>query len=294
MNRVFKRIVATLFMLSFSSYCAQADDRLVVRGYNTGQIKDTVEEVFHFQYGRQIPRWNSKVCAQFIGVPREVSGYFDQALVQKFHAFGIATTQKCVLPNLYILATNQMDGLVSAIIRRDPFLMQGIDAAPQFAENFQPPSKDALKNLKKAFPIRWFANIGIADKENKPPLVLPGAPPTYIEEPSNTSDLGSTTREDIISMVILVDMSKMDGVSWNSIIEYVSMVAMTYPNLTDYDSNYTVLGTFIKNKIPSAGDFHMTSLDDAFVRALYDADPAEPGTSAADYLTNVIVNELKH
>lgn len=290
---MFGRIVSILFMLSYSIYGAQADDGLVVRGYNTVQIKNTVEEVFHFQYGRQIPRWNSKVCAQYIGVPREVSGYFGRSLAQKFHAFGIATTQKCTLPNLYILATNQMDELVSAIIRRDPYLMQGIDAAPQFAENFQPPSKDVLKNLKKAFPIRWFANIGIADKEDKPPLVLPGAPPTYIEEPSSTSDLGSTTREDIISMVILVDMSKMDGVSWNSVIEYVSMVAMTYPKLADYDSNYTVLGTFIRNKTPTAGDFHMTPLDDAFVRALYDADPAEPGTSAAEHLTNIVVNELK-
>lgn len=290
---MFERIVSVLFMISFSSYCAQADDALVVRGYNTGQIKNTVKEVFQFQYGRQIPRWNSKVCAQSIGVPREVSGYFDRSLVQKFQAFGIATTQKCTLPNLYIVATNQMDALVSAIIRRDPFLMQGIDAAPQFAENFLPPPKDVLKNLKKAFPIRWFANIGIADKENKPPLIIPGDPPTYIEEPSSTSDLGSTTREDIISMVILVDISKMEGVSWNSVIEYVSMVAMAYPKLTNYDSNYTVLGTFIRNKTPTAGDFHMTPLDDAFVRALYDADPAEPGTSVAEHLTNVVVNELK-
>ncbi|MQR98895.1 hypothetical protein GFJ39_06685, partial [Gluconobacter sp. AC10] len=95
------RIVAILFMLS-SIFCAQADDGLVVRGYNTTQIKNTVEEIFHFQYGRQIPRWNSKVCTQFIGVPREFSGYFGRYLAQKFHVFGIATTQKCTLPNLYI------------------------------------------------------------------------------------------------------------------------------------------------------------------------------------------------
>ena len=95
-------------------------------------------------------------------------------------------------------------------------------------------------------------------------------------------------------MAVTVDLSKMDGVSWPSLYEYVSMIALTNPALKDYDTTESILGSFVQNKQPQQGSFSMTNLDDAIVHQVYSLDPAEDGRSETQKITWDVTASLHH
>lgn len=288
---------AVVVLLCLASSGAYAQEHLVVKGYSSDQTSHAVEEIVQPRTDRQIARWNQMVCPQFVGFPADVEKQFEAHLEDRFARYGILVKAHCPIPQLFILATVHEDDLIDHILERDPYLMQGIDVAPgvidnfrvstAFADNFRLPPADVRHAIRQDYPVRWFSDVGIEYNGqtgthllngNLPPRFGGGrATALYIGEIPMTSFLGSIRHEDIKYMAITVDLSKMEGVSWPSLFEYVSMVALTNPQLKDYDTSETILGSFVKHRKPQSGDFAMTDLDDAVVREFYTNGRAEDG-----------------
>lgn len=290
--KVWMPLVAALLALAPSLH---AQEKLVVQGYSADQTRHAVEEIVQPASGRQIARWDQTVCSQFIGFPAGVEENFQSHLAERFAKYGVHLRANCRIPRLFILATVREDDLISHILDRDPYLMQGLDTSPVFNDNIRLPSPRVKKALQESYPVRWFADVGIEDAYHMPMHVGPTLMgPAYVHEPLVTSFLGSQTVETIKYMAVTVDLSKMDGVSWPSLYEYVSMIALTNPALKDYDTTESILGSFVQKKQPQQGSFFMTNLDDAIVHQVYSLDPAEDGRSETQKITWDVTASLHH
>ena len=290
--KVWMPLIAALFAFAPSLH---AQEKLVVRGYSADQTRHAVEDIVQPANGRQIARWDQTVCSQFIGFPAGVEEQFQAHLEERFAKYGVRLQAHCRIPRLFILATVHEDDLISHILDRDPYLMQGVDTSPVFTDNIRLPSSRVTKALRDNYPVRWFADVGIEDSDHTPMHVIPTLMgPTYVQEPLTTSFLGSRTVETIKYMAVTVDLSRMDGVSWLSLYEYVSMIALTNPALKDYDTTESILGSFVQKKQPQQGSFSMTDLDDAIVHQVYSLDPAEDGRSETQKITWDVTASLHH
>lgn len=298
--RVWVSMVAAIVCLVGSNTYAQ--ERMVVRGYTADQTSHAVEEIVQPRADRQIARWNQMVCPAFVGFPPEVERQFETHLEDRFARYGIPVKAHCRIPQLFILATAHEDDLIHRILERDPYLMQGIDVSPAFADNFRLPPADVRHAIRQDYPVRWFSDVGIEYNSEQGVHLLNGNLPVrfgggnatalYIGQIPMTSFLGSIRHEDIKYMAITVDLSKMEGVSWQSLFEYVSMVALTNPQLKDYDTTETILGSFVRHRAPQSGDFTLTDLDDAVVREFYTDDRAEEGTSETQKIGSEVTASL--
>jgi|GEM_PF-4197802 len=289
-------------LLCFASFDAQAQERLVVKGYTSDQTSHAVEEIVQPRTDRQIARWNQMVCPQFVGFPADVEKQFEAHLEDRFARYGIPVKAHCPIPQLFILATTHEDDLINHILERDPYLMQGIDVSAAFADNFRLPPSDVRHAIRQDYPVRWFSDVGIEYNGQTGTHLMNGNLPArfgggratalYIGEIPMTSFLGSIRHEDIKYMAITVDLSKMEGVSWPSLFEYVSMVALTNPQHKDYDTSETILGSFVKHRKPQPGNLVMSDLDDAVVREFYQDDRAEDGRSETQKIASDVTASL--
>ncbi|EHH67930.1 hypothetical protein [Gluconobacter morbifer] len=293
-GRFFPALFLLVFTMGQTAFGEdRGGDRMVVRGYRSEQVDRTVREVLTPPPGHQVPRWNMPVCTEFKGLDAPTEQQFRQHMTATFSRFGVTAKFSCRFSHLMVFVTTQATPLVDRILKRDPSLMQGLDTDPRFWTNGDRPSKEIIAALRRDYPVRWFADVGVEDAYGVPPMIVPGGSGVvYLSQPLNTTFLDPETREDLKYMVVIVDLSKMAGASWSSIFSYVEMVALLDPVLKDYDSRDTVLGAFIHNRQVQSGPFTLTPMDDAIIHAVYTMDLNEEARTTRELVTGSVTRTL--
>lgn len=223
-------------------------------------VQSFVEEVGDAQRDQNLARWDRRVC---IGVVN-LNARYAQALVDQVSAVamavGLRPGEPGCRPNVLILADSDGDALARALVAEDPQVFRpdigNTNLGQAALEQFQ----------SSGAPVRWWSV-------------------TY----TRTAEFGVTAsrirashEEALGHVIIILDTSQIGPVSFASLADYVSMVALAQVDAqidaSAYDSVF--------NLFAPAGSRtqRMTDWDLAYLRGLYEArgDAADPDRQARE------------
>ncbi len=208
-------------------------------------VTDFVEEVGVAQRDQNLARWDRRVCIGVVNMaPR-----FAQALVDQVSAVAMAVGlnpgDPGCRPNVLILADSNGDALAQALVEQDPQVFRpdigNTNLGQAALERFQ----------TSGAPVRWWQV-------------------TYMR----TSDFGVTAsrirdshEEAMGRVIIILDTTRIGSLSFASLADYVSMVALAQVDpQVDAGSYDSVFNLFAEN---GSRTQRMTDWDLAYLRALY-------------------------
>ncbi len=244
-----------------------------------------VDEVAAPVPGRGLARWMAPVCVGVVNFRAEAGRMIADRVAQTAGDLGVPIKEGDCAPNIFIIGTADGAGLAQRMVaenRNDfAFAATGTHASDVALSDFE--TSDA--------PVRWWhvsmpMTVNIVENTAGPAMRYPGRSPPFVVVFSR-SQLHARRRDDLFRVTVVVDVSKLDGVSVDQLSDYLVMVAFAQVDPRADTAPYdTVLNLF---KAPGrvAG---LTDWDRAYLSSLYAA-PADErrngGTQAAALVERV-------
>lgn len=229
------------------------------------QARTFVEVVGRAPGGRMLARWNSPVC---IGVVNLEAAYA-QAILDRIgliaEAVGAESEAPGCSPDVTVIFgdTATVTRLVDQAVADQPGYFRPTDLGTNL-------DRTALTRfVESEAPVRWWhVSLPVMADTGVPAIQLPGdeEPPTVVV--SSFSRVRSTTRDDLIHAVIVVDLQKVDGYPLGALADYVAMLALAQiqPDV-DIGGADSILGLF---DAPPGSIRGMSPTDVAYLVGLYE------------------------
>jgi hypothetical protein len=233
-------------------------------------VQDFVGEVAAPAGVRGPARWNGRVCVGVVNLRAEVAQYIVDRTSDVARELGVNAGEPGCTPNVLIIAAEDgravADGIVE--VRRSAFRPGGSGMTR---------SLRALEEFRTSeAPIRWWHVSAPVDSETGLLATrLPGqeAPVTAV---SSASRLRTDIRDDLLRAVIVVDVSKLAGVSLAQLADYCALVALAQVDpKADVGRFETVLNMFEDPSTPG-----LTAWDMDYLNALYGVEQNSVGAAA--------------
>lgn len=214
-----------------------------------------VAELTDTPNGKQIDRWNSAICALAVGLASEknafLAGHIDAAARQ----IRIPVERPGCRPNILVVVTEEPDIFARQLLKRHPKLFgaYGGDMAPAAASGA----------LLAPRPVRWV-NASSWGNGHGAPVVDGNRNFVY-----SMSRLQETTRENATLSLVIVDATRISGVTWGELGSYIAMVALARPSADVTPEGPTILSLFQSRDANQKRPASLTRWDREFLRSLY-------------------------
>jgi hypothetical protein len=187
------------------------------------QTQDFVRETTTSSFGARPGRWRTTVCVRVSNFAPQASQYMIDRIADVTEALGLRSGEPGCTPNIYILATHDGQAQARNLVRRAPeaFRPRSIRTAP-------PRSAIARFESSEA-PVRWWQNTQEMSVDSSMPVAraLEGnVDNVTVVDVRLPSRFRSTTRFDLANVFIILDISKMEGVSLTALSDYVAMISL--------------------------------------------------------------------
>jgi hypothetical protein len=238
-------------------------DDVVVDGRTLRElVRDFTSEVVAPPVGRGPARWDQKVCVGVANLRREAA----QVIVDRVSAIalevGLEIGEPGCSPNILILASEDGKGAARALVEAAPRAFRpgyaGASRSVRQLERFQ--DSDAA--------VRWWhVSLPTMSDTRVAAVRLPGEAAPYIYQ--DGSRLTTRIQNDLRRAFVVVDLSKMEGITFQQLGDYVGMVAMAQID-PDADTRAydTILNLFDADRRVSGA----TQWDVSYLGSLYDAE----------------------
>jgi len=238
-------------------------DDVVVDGRTLRElVRDFTSEVVAPPVGRGPARWDQKVCVGVANLRREAA----QVIVDRVSAIalevGLEIGEPGCSPNILILASEDGKGAARALV----------EAAPRA---FRPGYAGASRSVRQLqlfqdsdAAVRWWhVSLPTMSDTRVAAVRLPGEAAPYIYQ--DGSRLTTRIQNDLRRAFVVVDLSQMEGVTFQQLGDYVGMVAMAQID-PDADTRAydTILNLFDADRRVSGA----TQWDVSYLGSLYDAE----------------------
>lgn len=238
-------------------------DDVVVDGRTLRElVRDFTSEVVAPPVGRGPARWDQKVCVGVANLRREAA----QVIVDRVSAIalgvGLEIGEPGCSPNILILASEDGKGAARALVEAAPRAFRpgyaGASRSVRQLERFQ--DSDAA--------VRWWhVSLPTMSDTRVAAVRLPGEAAPYIYQ--DGSRLTTRIQNDLRRAFVVVDLSKMEGITFQQLGDYVGMVAMAQIDPDADTRGYdTILNLFDTDRRVSGA----TQWDVSYLGSLYDAE----------------------
>jgi hypothetical protein len=216
-----------------------------------------------------IARWEKQtpICPLVAGLPRGDGEFILARLSSIASAAGAPLGPASCKPNFYIVVTSQPDALLKAWNQRDTNMFSD-DSGSTKIRRF----------LHASIPIRVWYNATLYTSEGVPLGVVSEGPLKGI--PNNLRAMGfRLTRDevrDLTSVIVLIDSSRLRGVTFGQVAAYIAMVGLAEIRLDAHLGDApSILQLFsaAENILPPG----LSPWDQAFIKALYHTEHTDPG-----------------
>jgi hypothetical protein len=276
---------------------SQQQDEIVVRGRRMSDVQADLEKfVLEFvsdvaapAVGRGYARWQQKVCIGVQNIPRDAAQFIADRISKEAMDVGLTPGEPGCVPAVSIIFAANATQLASELVTKKPRLF-----LPLMGQGGAAATREALDAFAKSDkPIRWWHTSVPTDVHSGRPAVGASpigsgpddAAPTGVTE--GPSRIHSGIRDDLLQVIIIVDASKLQGMSWQQLADYLTMVSLAQissdADLSAFDS---ILNLFDNPKAYSG----LTDWDQSYIRALYSYD--QEGTPVTQ--KNALVSEMTH
>lgn len=254
---------------------AQVEDRVTVIGR---RLPEQSLRAFASDFVTQIAapasassgyaRWERRVCIGLEDVREDAAALILDRIYDVARELGLRSGAPGCAPRIVIFFVDDGPALASGMVRQAPSMFRpfggeagvtrGLHALEEFA------SSDAA--------VRWWHISMPVDRAGSPAIELPGAlnpgPPVVA---GANSFITNSVRDELWAAYVIVDTSKLEGVAWGQLADYLAMVSLAQIDPNARPGGYeTILNLF--HGSPSATAPGLTDWDMSYLRALYRLD----------------------
>ncbi len=250
---------------------ALVNEKVVITARKPAETKNYVEQITAPPFGtEQLARWDDRICVGVSGVREEHAQFLADRVSQRAVEIGLKTGKPGCEPDVTVLVTTEPQKLITAMQSEYTSLFAinnearagslGNAAFEQFKTEERPVRWWHVSETKSAdgARIRGEARQGVNDG-------VTGAPTLR----SEGSRLRSAVREDLSRAIVIVDANLVQGVSLDSLGDYIAFVTLMQ---ADPNGNTSSINTIMNLFRTDTGDKRATSMTDwdkDFLRALY-------------------------
>lgn len=226
---------------------AQSEDPIVIYG-RRDDIPSFVGSVTRARPGEQIARWSDAICLYIGGISEQRTKYIASYITSIAESIGVRVISSRCQANVFIFMSNSSDAIARNFVRQNPSLYQD-------TKKYGLPRKADISDFLAPKPVRW-----VTAHETRVENLLP-------------SRISTPTKESRTFSYILVDSKRVDGASWRQLAAYLSVVALTSPDMTRTYGHETILSVFDLPRGTPTRPKDLTQLDKSLLQAYYNFDP---------------------
>jgi hypothetical protein len=275
--------LAALTMASSPSAFAQAnqpqDDEIVVVGQRLDEIVGQfVSELAAAPLGEdQLARWDANICPGIYGLTDvdTAQGLLDRIAVRAY-GLDLNVGEPGCSPNISIFFTDDPQRLAAALRTR----FERVLNAPNISMMGR---REMTAFVNATSPVRWWSIASTRSRSGFDIL------DDGVVRDLSPSRLRRLTRQDLSSIVIVVDSRTIDGLRVGSLGDYLAMVSLAQINS---DADTTGMSTILN--LFRGGASEMTAWDLAYLEGLYGATRAARSSNQQEgQIERTMIEELE-
>lgn len=238
------------------------DDIVVSARRDADQIRSFLDDISLPERSLNTARFFQKVCVGVINLRQDAAQLIADRVSLVAEEVGLEAGEPGCAPNILVIASNDGAGLARGMVQRS-------------RRAFDPGGSGMVRNRSalQAFQsgdsaIRWWhVAVPVDAHTGQRAVRLPGEDAPVVT--GSNSRLRSELRHDIARVIVVVDISKLDGLHFEQVADYVSMVSLSQVdaggNFEGYDSILSLLADNPQVQ-------QLTEWDEAYLKALYSAE----------------------
>jgi hypothetical protein len=233
------------------------------------RVREFVGNSLFLGDGKGVPRWGTRVCPAVVGFSKDGGEFIAARLSQIARTAGVPLDgERCSPPNLYVFATVSPAEFLKKWAGMHHWKMFG-EAMPHDIDAF----------VAAARPIKAWYNTAAAGADRmigSAATAAGGTTAENIHAPKFSIEDGTRLVKSVIwsvrSAIVVIDKSKMQGVSRDQLADYIAMCAFSRikPGATLGDAP-TILKLF--DGPAAQAPAGLSAWDQAFLESLYHTDP---------------------
>lgn len=251
-----------------------SDEEVVVTGRRVDEaIQNFVQELSAAPSNEdQLARWDEEVCVGVIGIRARYGQFLVDRISQRAVALGLRAGAPGCRANVVVFVTPDSDALARNLLETQKTMLGDVRQ-----DNTNTRGHDALEAfVNTPRPVRWWhvSYTTTNDGQRLYDLPVTHAGDMLRTQIVRTTSLGfgrlsRTTRQDFSRVIIIVDATRARGMQFDSLADYVSMVALSQ---VDPDADTNGLPTILNLFSDAAGrPTALTDWDEAYLEGLYAA-----------------------
>jgi hypothetical protein len=236
---------------------ADGQPDIIVEGRTAEAVERFVGELTQTERGKQIARWNGRICPKVLGVSAPQASYVVNRIVAVARSVNISVGSGNCRGNIIIVLTDDADNFARILVKKYPRLFK--DSQDSLATSAE------IDRLIRPRPVRWIAastTVGAS-----------GMPITEQNRIYSASRLALSTRENARFSFVIVDGGRLEGIVWSQLTDYLAMVTLARPTMDSGYDAHTILSVFEMRDRGAKGPRRLTVQDRALLRGLYSTNP---------------------
>lgn len=226
------------------------------------QAQRFVEEAAGPVGGRGLARWRGPVCIGVINFRREMGYQIADGLAHAGGALGVPIADGDCEPNILVIGAEDARQVASGWVER---------AYREFRPNIAGTtlSRERLNEFMTSDrPVRWWAISQMSYFDIFGGIAQPATGPNRVRMAIHSYSLrDSHVRDDLQRLIVILDVGKVEGASFENLIAYLTLVSFAQIDMgAEMDGFDTILNLFNEGGYSGSG---LTAWDRAYVQSLY-------------------------
>lgn len=233
------------------------------------RARDFVDEVMAVPRGRGPARWDRRVCVGVANLQAPIARYLIDRISSVAMEVGLRAGEPGCRAEVLVVGASDGGEMARAMVRARPRAFRvggsGMDRGRAALEDFQ----------ATGAPVRWWHVSLPVTEAGAPAVALPGRGPAVSR--NEASRIRTLIRNELRSVIIIVDVERSGGVSLEQLGDYLAMVALAQVDSeAEMARHQTVLNVFGDPD----GTPGLTNWDRGYLNALYNAELDQPNPRA--------------
>lgn len=254
-------------------------DSVTIKATNRKRVLDYARDVSALR-GDQISRRPLRLCPLVAGAPAEINTYVTARLRQVGESVSMSFETKACRPNLLVLFSREPDVMLK-------------QARARYKISFAGAQLPAIERfIADPRPVRWWHMV--VPTSNLGPVATMADAFGPEELRASGSRIVSPTRNLIGASVVVIDARQVNGVEIAALADYVAMVSLADIDArTDLPTQASILNLFAPGAPADKVAKRLTSVDLAYLRALYRVRPDLRGFNQLSQMAALMAEELE-
>lgn len=259
----------------------QAVEGVVVEGRRESEAErqkaesDFVRELAEPTRRNRLARWNDGICPAVVGRSQRHGEFLAERIAVEARDVGLEVGRPGCKPDVLVVLTRQPEAVARGLREGDRNLFAHLDKRGTVESGGGQQSLDAF--IQTPRPVRWWHVATQTGADGRPMKFIqvlpdPGSPVVPLIEGTGSSRLSSLTKEDLTRAVIIVDATRLAGVTYEALGSYLAMVALAQLDPEADPKGLATIMTLFKDRDAGVTPPEtLTAYDRAYLKGLYAA-----------------------